>query len=217
MKKLIILSLVIMLGAVCFVYADDEDDLKGTKVKKYPFYVYTDSFNKKNHFIPSGWMGDFGDIKFNNKWRKKVKSGKTCIKIKYTGEKKQGAGWAGMYWQNPANNWGTSLGGFNLTGAKKLFVYARGEKGGEAVEFKLGGITGQYSDSAAATTGIIELTKKWELYEIDLEGLDLTYINGGFCIVFSGSANPDGCTFYIDELYYSKSTSPHKISGFSKK
>ncbi|MBU1078777.1 MAG: hypothetical protein KKH98_15880, partial [Spirochaetes bacterium] len=94
---------------------------------------------------------------------------------------------------------------------KKLFFYARGEKGGEVVEFKVGGITGQYSDSAASTTGTVELTKKWQLFEIDLEGLDLTYINGGFCTVFASTANPDGCTFYIDEVHFTEKAKPEKL------
>lgn len=213
MKKTIILSLMLVFIFTLSLHAQDDEEavLKGTKVKKMPFYVYTDSFHKKNHYIPSGWMGDYGDIKYNDKWKKKPKTGKSCIQVKYTAERKQGAGWAGMYWQNPANNWGTSLGGYDLTGAKKLFFYARGAKGGEIIEFKMGGITGQYSDSAASTTGSVELTKKWKLYEIDLEGLDLTFINGGFCVVFSSSANPDGCTFFIDEIYYTKKKKAEKV------
>ncbi len=215
MKKLMILTAAFaVLFGLSALYAQ-EDELKGIKVKKFPFYVYKDAFNKANHYIPSGWMGDYGDIKINARWKKKPKKGKTCFQIKYTAQRKQGAGWAGIYWQNPANNWGTSKGGYNISGAKKLFFYARGEKGGETVEFKFGGITGQYSDSASGTTGPIELTKKWKLYEIDLEDMDLSFIIGGFCVVFSGQQNPDGATFYIDEVYYTDKTKP--IGGKNKK
>ena len=41
-------------------------------------------------------------------------SGKSCFQIKYTAERKQGAGWAGIYWQTPANNWGTTKSAFDL-------------------------------------------------------------------------------------------------------
>ena len=47
-------------------------------------------------------------------------------------------GWGGVVWQNPANNWGDKPGGWNLTGAKKLSFWARGDKGGEKVTFLFG-------------------------------------------------------------------------------
>ena len=62
-----------------------------------------------------------------------------------------------------------------FTGAKRLIFAARGEKGGELIECKMGGITGQYSDSASGTTGPIELTKDWKTYEIDLVGYGLKF------------------------------------------
>lgn len=219
MKKLLILSLILLFGVTLDVYTipEEEEVLKGFKVSQFPFFIYHDAYNRYNHYIPSGWMGDYGDIKYNERWRKDSKVGDSCIQIKYTGQRSQGAGWAGIYWQNPANNWGTSKGGYDLTGAKKLYFYARGEKGGEIVEFKIGGITGQYSDTSSSTTGVIELAKKWELYEIELNDMDLTFIIGGFCVVFAGGANPDGCTFYIDEVYFTKETAPLKEFPKDKK
>ncbi len=216
-KKIMIISLILSIALPLYAQEEEEYTLKGIKIKKFPFYIYHDGFHRLNHYCPSGWMGDWGDIKLNERWMKNPKSGKSCIQIKYTAERKQGAGWAGIYWQNPPNNWGTSKGGYDLRGAKKLFFYARGEKGGELVEFKCGGITGQYSDSAAATSGPIELTKKWKLYEIDLADMDLSYISGGFCVVFSGQMNPDGCTFYVDEVYYTDKDKPMKIKKATKK
>jgi hypothetical protein len=201
MKKIVFVALAILFIASSWMISQDAQ-LKGTKNKTWPFVVYTDSFNKANHYIPSGWMGDFGDIKITDKWATNPKTGKTCLQIKYTAERKQSAGWAGIYWQNPANNWGTMKGGYDLTGAKQLTFWARGEKGGELIEFKCGGIAGEYPDSAVGTTGPIEMTKDWQMYAIELDGEDLSYINGGFCVVFSADSNPDGMTFYIDEIQY---------------
>lgn len=167
------------------------------------FDVYTDRWAPNNHYIPSGWMGDYGDIKFNDGWTENPYSGKHCIKITYSAQLTQGAGWAGIYWQNPANNWGARDGGFDLTGAKTLTFYARGEKGGEVIsEFKAGGITGEYGDSDSASIGPIVLTQEWKKYTIDLEGLDLSYISGGFCWAASKMDNPDGFIFYLDEIKY---------------
>src|SRR5437879_997800 len=87
---------------------------KGAKDTHSPFAVYTEDKKYKNHFIPSGWMGDYNDIKFNDKSTTAAHDGRTCIKISYTAQETQGAGWAGIFWQNPANNWGVRDGGYDL-------------------------------------------------------------------------------------------------------
>lgn len=169
------------------------------------FNVYIDKFNTKNHYIPSGWMGDYGDIKIDDGCLTNPQSGKTCIKITYTAQGAQGAGWMGIYWQNPANNWGTQMGGYDLTGYKKIIFWARGEKGGETIaEFKSGGITGAYSDSDSTSVGPITLTPEWKEYTIDLSRLDLSYISGGFAFTAAARDNPEGFVMYLDNIKYEK-------------
>jgi hypothetical protein len=121
-------------------------------------------------------MGDYGDIKMNQGWPKsgspkdkktgEAKPGEdTCIQIKYTAERKQGAGWSGIYWQHPANNWGDKRGGFDLSAYSKLTFMAKGEVGGEVVDkFFIGGITGQTEegDSDEASISPVNLTKEWK-------------------------------------------------------
>jgi hypothetical protein len=173
------------------------------KPENMPFYVYSDRGAITNHYIPSGWMGDWGDIKFDAGWKENPYLGTTCIKIIYTGAMSQGARWAGIYWQNPANNWGTVDGGYDLSKAKKLTFWARGEKGGERIEeFKVGGIMGEYSDSDSASIGPVILNKEWTKYEIDLKGKDMSYIIGGFCWATNVDVNPEGAVFYLDEIRY---------------
>ncbi|MCK5268564.1 MAG: hypothetical protein KAR07_10360 [Spirochaetes bacterium] len=202
MKKRITLSLAIILALSIFTNAQE---LKGKKIKKLPFYVYYENKSRLNHYIPSGWMGDYGDININQASRKQY-VGKSCIRVKYSAKRRQKAGWAGIYWQATPNNWGTHKTGYNIKmrAPKKLHFYSKGQKGGEIVEFKFGGISGKYADSDSGATGTIALTKDWKLYTMDLAGLDLSYINGGFCVVFTADANPDGMVFYIDKVYYSK-------------
>ncbi|MCK4908228.1 MAG: hypothetical protein KAS64_11790 [Spirochaetes bacterium] len=200
MKKRITLSLAIILALSIFTNAQA---LKGKKIKKFPFYVYYENKSKLNHYFPSGWMGDYGDISINQASRWQY-TGKSCIRIKYSGKRKQKAGWAGIFWQSTAGNWGTKKAGYDLIKAKKLHFYAKGRTGKEVVEFKFGGISGTYADSDSGATGTIALTKDWKLYTMDLAGLDLSYINRGFCVVFTADANPDGMVFYIDKVYYSK-------------
>ena len=167
------------------------------------FKVYTDGSAPDNHYVPSGWMGDYGDLKVDDKFMTNPHSGTTCVKIVYNGKAAQGARWAGVFWQNPPNNWGTRPGGYDLTGAKKVSFWAKGEKGGERIEeFKIGGVTGEYADSDVAGIGPVILTTEWQEFTIDLEGKDLSSISGGFCWSTNLDVNPQGCTFYLDDIKY---------------
>jgi hypothetical protein len=173
------------------------------KQQAVPFYVYADRSSINNHFIPSGWMGDYGDIRYDAASKNDPYLGDSCIKITYSGKATQGARWVGMFWQNPANNWGNADGGYDLSRAKKLTFWAHGEKGGERIEeFKVGGIMGEYSDSDSATIGPVILNKEWTQYTIDLKGKDVSYIIGGFCWSTNVDSNPEGATFYLDEIKY---------------
>jgi hypothetical protein len=166
------------------------------------FYVYTDEDSPENHYTPSGWLGDYDAIR-RITWDINPHSGKDCQRFRYTGRTPQGAGWAGVYWQNPVNNWGNVKGGFNLNGAKKLTFWVRGEKGDERiVHFGMGGISGQYPDSCKAEIGPILLTTEWKEYSIDLAGKDLSYISGGFYWMTDRISNPDGATIYLDDIAY---------------
>ncbi len=173
-------------------------------VKEFaPLAVYVENASKDNRFAPSGWMGDYGDIKLNTACAETPKNGKTCVKITYNPMMSQGAGWVGIFWQQPANNWGDMKGGYNLTGAKKLTFWARGAVGGEKIsEFKVGGITGEYPDSDSQSMGPVELTKEWQQYTLDLEGKDLSYIIGGFAFSASKDDNPNGFVIYFDDIIF---------------
>ena len=118
------------------------------------FSVYTDSKSPDNHYIPSGWMGDYGDLSMDDKYMSEPHSGSTCIKFVYTAKKIQNQGWGGVYWQNPANNWGSKKGGFDLTGLNKLTFWAKGAKGGEIIDkVVVGGIKGTYPDTTEVSMG----------------------------------------------------------------
>ncbi len=169
-----------------------------------PFYVYSDKSARANHYIPSGFMPNGECLKFDDEWDRDCHLGKTCVKIIYdVACSKQGQKWSGIYWLNPANNWGNRKGGFDLTGAFKFTFWARGENGGEQVEeFKIGGIIGDYPDTDAAMIGPVILTKDWRKYTIDLRGKDLSYISGGFSWATNVDVNPESCIFYLDEMKF---------------
>ena len=196
------------------IYLDDIYFIKdptltaAPKGVEFPFVVYQDSSSLKNHFIPSGWMpGTAGkDVKMDIACKDKPFSGDTCVKVEY--KNVSGSRWAGVYWQNPAGNWGTVKGGgYNLTGSTKLTFMARGETGNEMInEFKMGGMSsGDYPDSDSASTTPTQLTKEWKKFEIDLRGKDLSHVIGGFCWATNIDINnPDGIVFYLDDIQYEK-------------
>lgn len=167
------------------------------------FAVYTDESAPDNHFAATGWMGDYADITLDSAFTVDPHAGSTSIKVTYSKLASQGAGWSGVYWQEPGNNWGNRPGGFDLSGATKLTFWARGDKGGELIkEFKMGGIKGQYPDSTAAGIGPVVLTKEWKQYTIDLTDKELTNVIGGFCWATSLDKNPNGAVFYLDDIRY---------------
>lgn len=179
-------------------------DMKTKKVLKFnKKYIYKDVSFKDNNYVPSGFMGDYGDIRVSMRCYVKPYNGMSCIKLSYSARDSQGNGWAGIYWQEPANNWGTENKGLNLSGAKKLVFYIKGEKGGEIIDkIKIGGIQGEFSDTADIDFGPIILGKKWQKYVIDLKGYDLSSIIGGFAFVATSESNPEGIVFYLDEMFF---------------
>jgi len=167
-------------------------------------------------YVASGYMGDVGDIHITDPYKGTAHSGTSSIQIVYDAN---GAGknicdypppckWSGIYWLSPASNWGDKAKGLDLTGYTKLTFWARGEKGGEKAEFKVGGVKKQqsfaYSDSIQdpATTNVIQLSKDWEQHAIDLKGKDLSHVIGGFAWVTTQSQNPDGATIYLDDIQF---------------
>ncbi len=175
-----------------------------------PFNVYTDADDLGNHFIPSGFMGDFKDITLTENWTGNSHSGTTCIRVDYSGIATQGNRWAGVYWQDPPNNWGTVPGGYDLSHFSKLSFWVRGQSGGEQIHFFVGGIQGPKGDSlqpsiyaVTADTNWITLTTSWQLVTINLKAQNLTYIIGAFGWSTNNDRNRQGATFYLDDIVYS--------------
>jgi exo-beta-1,3-glucanase (GH17 family) len=172
-----------------------------------PFAVYTDGADPANHYVPSGYIGDFSAVTQDQFWARDPHHGKTCIRVVYSGPVPGGVGWAGVYWQNPVDNWGAVPGptGYDLSRASRLTFWVRGQTGTESVQFLAGGITGTYGDSLqpAVKTPVLTLSTTWQQVTIDLTGTDLTHIIGGFGWVARAQDNPYGATFYLDDITYS--------------
>ena len=163
-----------------------------------PLVVYAEAGDKLT-YIPSGYMGDVGNIKMADDDKTAPHSGKTDIKVQYT----SGTGWGGVVWQSPANDWGEKPGGLDLTGAKKLTFWAKGAEGGEKVSFSYGLLDkAKYADSSKGELKDLELTKDWKQYTIDLDGKDLSQIKTPFTWVLGAKGDP--ITFYLDDIQFEK-------------
>jgi hypothetical protein len=168
-----------------------------------PYYIYTEGDSKLNHYYPSGWTGDIGDLKIDDACEDNPYQGKTCFKISYNAKGAQG--WAGIFWQDPPNNWGTMKGGADLSGAKKFIMYIRGAKGGEHVGgFTIGGVLDgkKSSDTDKISLNPMVLTTQWEKVEIDVSKRNLKNIISGLSFSIGAEENPDGATFYLDEVRF---------------
>ena len=194
-------TVIFMLVGVSLCFAQTSPDSKPFK----RFNVYQDKMSM-NRYVASGYMPTGECIKMDDAWSEQCKEGKTCVKVVYdTACSAKSRGWAGVYWLNPADNWGDRKGGYNLTGAKKLVFWARGAQGGEQIaEFKFGGVGSNHSypDSDTGGIGPVILSKDWREYSIDLHDKDLTYISGGFAWIANAQSNPDSCTFFIDDIHF---------------
>ncbi len=147
-------------------------------------------------YTPSGWMGDAKAIRLDPACPSHPHAGKTCLRCEFAAT----AGWGGVAWQHPANDWGELDGGYDLTGAKRLTFWARGEQGGETVDFKFGIIAHdkKYFDTAHGELEKMALTSEWRHYEISVEKQDLSRIKTGFVWSLASPGRP--VVFYLDDI-----------------
>jgi hypothetical protein len=191
-----------------------------TEPSSNEFAIYRDASSAANHFTPSGYLGDTGDISIDEAWSDKPHAGSSSIQITYTPGRNGPSAcsytppckWAGIYWQSSPNNWGeTQNTGFNLSGYTKLTFWARSDTEVH-ITFSVGGITGKYPDSLqpARSTGVIPLSHEWQQYVIDLSGGDLSYVICGFSwnmTWYDNGIEPNNSkvfVFYLDDILFQK-------------
>jgi hypothetical protein len=172
-------------------------------------------FALDDYFVPSGVMGDGamtpgtltmtpsgpGDSQTCNGARAHDSARGQCHIFTYQEFGDQG--WTGVYWQHPANNWGTEPGFGIEPGAGRVRFFARGENGGEIVEFVVGGIgdgSARYGDSFKIDQEVT-LTADWQEYSLDISSANYTDgVLGGLAWAMGTDGNQAPATFYIDDI-----------------
>jgi hypothetical protein len=171
--------------------------VRGEVRPRMPVIVYEDSFEAMP-WAPSGWFGGIEALSLDGVYPENPHQGTSSIRLRYEGK----SGWAGVAWQNPPNNWGDLDGGFDLTGAKELELWARGEYGGEKISIGVGLLDNEsnYPDSDKTKVENIVLNREWQRYSVPLKKLNLTSIKTGFVVTVTGRATP--VTIYLDSIRF---------------
>ena len=185
-------------------------------------YVWREAGDSQNHFTQKAKI--FGSDEtlvedMDENWRENPAAGRSCIRCCQTVEKNDWGGWIFLNgWlpegeTTPQLNDGSVEGqGLDLTGTQSLTFMARGEKGGEKVEFytcgfgrdEKGRAVVPYPDSAEKKSlGTVTLTKNWKEYTIKLKGMDMSSVACGFGYVAAGGKAKAGTLiFYLDEIRF---------------
>jgi hypothetical protein len=176
------------------------------------FYVYIDEESPENHFWSTGWDGDTGDVTLYQHYTDNPCLGTTGIQVFYAPSLQTTDGWAEVDWQEPAGNSGSIVGaGFDLSNYNRLVFCARGEAGGEQVEFGMGGSgrdpinclpQAPYPDSSCRIGQWFTLTDQWQEYTISLGSTDLRRVIRGFFWKATQARQREGVSFYLDDIRY---------------
>lgn len=195
------------------------------------FVVYEDVSSAGNHFhvyakIPDGTAPVEMNGSFISSPSSQHHPGATVIRCEF--RKDTLYPFAGFYLQNgilptgvysPLPNFGaTPNAGINLSGAKTLSFWVKGNKGGEKIDFFMGGVgrnaqsgdsTQPYPDSSPRYPALVPfalnayiLDTTWQKIYINVSSLNLSYVLGGFAWVAKLSNNPEGAVFYLDDIQY---------------
>jgi hypothetical protein len=172
--------------------------VNGDQRTPLPFYVYKDGFEGMP-WVPSGWMGSIDSLTLDGSHGENPHEGTASIRLRYEGE----GSWVGVAWQHPPDNWGDQDGGYDLTGANKLELWARGEYGGEKIDIGVGLIDEgkAHPDSGKTMVKGIVLKREWQRYEIPVRKLDLSSIKTGFVISLVGRRG-SSVTVYLDSIRF---------------
>lgn len=171
-------------------------ELTPARAAQLPLVVY-DEPGGAAAWVPSGYMGDHTSLVLDPASTDAPHGGTHCLRVDY----RAAGGWAGVVWQDPANDWrGEQAGGWDLRGSHRLSFWARGAAGGERLTVRFGLTqTGDYRDSAQGELAVT-LTDAWQQFSLDVADLDLSRVKTGFCLVIADALGP--LTVYLDDVVW---------------
>lgn len=115
-------------------------------------------------------------------------------------------GFAGICWKNRAGNEGEAPGDdLSAAGYRRITFWAKGEAGGEVVEFRAGGLGNvktRYRETFDVTAGKLKLGTSWTEYSLYVSNADLSSVMTPFCALFHQEDNPGKAVIYLDDIQY---------------
>ena len=169
--------------------------IPGAKTK-LPFYIYKDG--KDLPYIPSAYMGDFQFMRVDAENKNFVKEGEAALRVSYG----SGAGWLGLGFVDPVNDWGDKAGGFDISGATKFTFWAKASSDEASATIGYGMIEDnkEFYDTDKQSKKIM-LTTEWKKYEINIsKSADLRCIKTGLLIYSTAIGKP--FSIYVDEVRF---------------
>ena len=158
-------------------------------------YVYKDFSDSMNHFTQKSMMWGKSQSRVKDpdeNCKTKPHSGTSCIKYTHATNVND---WGGWEFYNGGGK------GLDLTGATELRFWARGNTGGEIIDFFVAGGSGD--KTRAISKNSIKLTKKWKQYAISLRGANLSNVHRGFGYAIDYAKNRRSKTvFYLDDIRF---------------
>lgn len=194
-------ALIIFLAMICvalyFSYAKAKLGEKGIPGEDY-FPIYEEEkVALPEGYSPSDWLGDIDDLTVDYKYELRSHSGDYCQRWEYTKKKSHDKGWVMVRWMYPEGNKGQTA-GHDLSKFSKVTFWARGDKGRETLEIRIGG----FGSSLYVAHGPIKLTSSWKEHTVDLSSKSLVNVNCGFSLFMKKKDNPLRCKFYLDDIKY---------------
>jgi exo-beta-1,3-glucanase (GH17 family) len=167
--------------------------------------IYSEWLSDDSRFVPAGWIGDTRKVDLFECDRSDPHGGEMAIRAEFSPDGPRG--WAGVVWHDAKSDWGKRPGGCDLRRFDRLRFWVKGARGGEVVEFKVGGMgteQDRYRDTIrpARSTGPLILTATWQPVTIDLTGADRSRVIGGFTWVASRCQNREPITFFVDDIRF---------------
>lgn len=188
------------------LYGEGDDGKKDVGV--YILTIFDPKMIKFTEGIsPNELCGDNYSILIDNTSEKST-SKNNCTKILYNPLHSNRLGWAGFDIGITQRN------SKNQTCQKPMIRFkARGEKGGEALELRIGGLSNRMDDNPDIHNKSIPITlsKDWNNYEFEIFEEELDYLVNedykgylicGFGIVLNRKDNLRGCAIYLDDVEY---------------
>src|SRR5262245_38572430 len=121
----------------------------------------------------------------------------------------ESVGWAGVYWQSPANNWGQDRPQPVLSNARRVSFAAAGDVAGMDLTILVGGLRGSDPDGAPlpygdtfGVTEVVTLGTEMGKFEVALPAdASFSYVLGafGFSLTADGASSR---TIFLDDIVW---------------